>query len=271
MVLTKRTDSRENTVYVDVAVEGAVATVRMDRPPLNVLNLELLNSLRKVAEEIAGRLDIKAVVLYGGPKAFSAGADIHELEQLADEDAREHAKAMQDAVMSVAHIPVPVIAAIRGAAVGGGCELALAADFRVCADNSVIGLPEILLGVIPTGGGTQRLTAVVGLPRAKEIVYSGRALAAAEAGQIGLADLVVPDGEVLTEAKSWAARYAGSSATGLRAAKAALEYGQDDGLAVELENFVESFNAPDRKIGMRSFFEHGPGRAVFGKGTEGKS
>ncbi|WP_191244653.1 enoyl-CoA hydratase/isomerase family protein [Amycolatopsis deserti] len=258
----------EKTVYVDVEVEGAVATIRMDRPPLNVLNLELLNSLREAAEEIAARQEIKAVVLYGGPEVFSAGADIRELEQLTDEEAPEHAKAMQDAVMSVAHLPVPVIAAIRGAAVGGGCELALAADFRVCADSSVIGLPEILLGVIPTGGGTQRLTAVVGLPKAKEIVYSGRALDAEEAREIGLADRVVADGEVLAEAKRWAARYENSSATGLRAAKAALEYGQDDGLAVELENFVESFRAPDRTIGMRSFFEHGPGRAKFGTGTE---
>ncbi|UQS23763.1 enoyl-CoA hydratase/isomerase family protein [Amycolatopsis thermalba] len=260
-------------MYVDVEVEGAVATIRMDRPPLNVLNLELLNSLREAAEDIATQLQIKAVVLYGGSKVFSAGADIRELKQLTDEDAPEHAKAMQDAVMSVAHIPVPVIAAIRGAAVGGGCELALAADFRVCADSSVIGLPEILLGVIPTGGGTQRLTAVVGLPRAKEIVYSGRTLDAKEAREIGLADRVVPDDEVLTEAKRWAARYENSSATGLRAAKAALEHGQDDGLAVELENFVESFRAPDRTIGMRSFLEQGPGRARFGAGTEkaGKS
>ena len=265
--MTQRIDRRENTVYVDVEVEGAVATIRMDRPPLNVLNLELLNALRRAAEDIAAKPEIKAVVLYGGPEVFSAGADIRELEQVTDEGVPQHAKAMQEAVMAVAHIPVPVIAAIRGAAVGGGCELALAADFRVCADTSVIGLPEILLGVIPTGGGTQRLTAVVGLPRAKEIVYSGRALDAKETREIGLADAVVPDGEVLAEAQRWAARFENSSATGLRAAKAALEYGQDNGLAAELANFVECFRAPDRAIGMRSFFEHGPGQARFGTGT----
>ncbi|MDQ0376063.1 enoyl-CoA hydratase/isomerase family protein [Amycolatopsis thermophila] len=254
-------------MHVEVEWEGAMATIRMDRPPLNVLNLELLNSLRAAAEDVATRPEIKAVVLYGGPAVFSAGADIRELEQLTDEDVPQHARAMQDAVMSVVHIPVPVIAAIRGAAVGGGCELALAADFRVCAEGSLIGLPEILLGVIPTGGGTQRLPALVGLPRAKEIVYSGRSLEAKEARDIGLVDVVTADGEVLAEARRWAARYEHSSATALRAAKAALEFGQDDGLGAELANFVESFRAPDRAIGMRSFLDHGPGRARFGTGS----
>lgn len=243
--------------------EDRVATIRLHRPPLNILNLELLTALRAAAKQLSSSPDIKAVVLYGGSAVFSAGADIRELVELTSATVPAHARAMQEAVSSVARIPVPVIAAVCGPAVGGGCELALAADFRVCADDSSIGLPEVLLGVIPTGGGTQRLTSAVGLPRAKELIYSGRTLDAAEALEIGLVDRSVPAAEVLREAQQWAGRYRDSSTSALRAAKSAVDFGQEAGLEHELRNFIDCFNQPDRVLGMTSFLDQGPGRARF--------
>jgi enoyl-CoA hydratase/carnithine racemase len=168
---------------------------------------------------------------------------------------------------AVARIPKPVIAAITGFALGGGCELALCADLRVAADNAKLGQPEIKLGLIPGAGGTQRLARLVGPARAKELIFTGRTIGAQEALRIGLVDQVVPAAETYPTARALAAELAAGPAFALRAAKAAIDRGLetdlDTGLEIERQQFAGLFATEDRAIGMRSFIEEGPGKAVF--------
>jgi enoyl-CoA hydratase/carnithine racemase len=174
---------------------------------------------------------------------------------------------LQDAFTAVARIPKPVVAAITGYALGGGLELALCADFRVAGESARVGQPEILLGVIPGAGGTQRLPRLVGPARAKDIVYTGRFVTAPEALAIGLVDKVVPDAEVYQAAREMVNRYAGGPAVALRAAKQAIDEGLDvdldSGLEIERLNFAGLFATEDQRTGMRSFVENGPGKATF--------
>jgi short chain enoyl-CoA hydratase (EC 4.2.1.17) len=168
---------------------------------------------------------------------------------------------------ALAGLPRVTIAAITGYALGGGCELALACDFRVIASNAKLGQPEILLGIIPGGGGTQRLTRLVGVARAKELILTGRQVSAEEAERIGLADKVVPPEKVLEEAVSMAASYAKGALVAQGLAKKAIDEGSnislEDGLALERELFVQAFATQDARIGIESFKEHGPGQAEF--------
>ena len=174
---------------------------------------------------------------------------------------------MQSAVTAVARIPKPVVAAITGYALGGGCELALAADVRFAAEDAVLGQPEVLLGIIPGAGGTQRLTRLVGASRAKDLIYTGRFVKADEALAIGLVDRVVPTEQVYDEAVAWAAQFAGAASYALRAAKEAIDRGietdLETGLEIERPQFAGLFATADREIGMRSFIENGPGKAEF--------
>ncbi|MET9692579.1 enoyl-CoA hydratase/isomerase family protein [Streptomyces sp. NPDC006514] len=252
---------------VTLDIDEGVATLRLDRAPVNALDRAAQRALHRAAAEAATDPRVRAVVLYGGPAVFSAGADIKEMAAMTHADMHEHAVALQEAFSAVARIEKPVIAAINGAALGGGCELALTADFRVCADDSRLGLPEILLGVIPGAGGTQRLPRLVGLAAAKDMVYSGRALSAEEALRIGLVDEVVPAAEVLSAALRRARSYARGPAAALAAAKYAIDHGSaaglNEGLAVERERFAALFGTEDRELGMGSFVAHGPGRARF--------
>jgi enoyl-CoA hydratase/carnithine racemase len=174
---------------------------------------------------------------------------------------------LQGVFSQLEEIPKVVIAAINGFALGGGCELSLACDFRVMGDNGHIGQPEILLGIIPGAGGTQRLPRLVGPARAKDIIFSGKFLKAHEAQAIGLVDVVVPAEQVLPTTMEMAARYAKGPTVALRAAKIAINRGlQTDlqnGLLIERELFVNLFATEDQKIGMESFIEKGPGKAEF--------
>jgi enoyl-CoA hydratase/carnithine racemase len=174
---------------------------------------------------------------------------------------------LQSAFTSVARIPKPTIAAVTGFALGGGCELALCCDFRVCGDNARLGQPEILLGIIPGAGGTQRLPRLVGVARAKEIIYSGRFVPADEALRIGLADKVVAPDDVYDAAIGWAQQFVNGPAYALRAAKESIDHGLevdiDSGLAIERQQFTGLFATEDRTIGMTSFVENGPGKAKF--------
>jgi enoyl-CoA hydratase/carnithine racemase len=167
----------------------------------------------------------------------------------------------------VAGIPKPVVAAITGYALGGGLELALAADFRVAGESARFGQPEILLGIIPGAGGTQRLSRLVGPAKAKDLVFSGRMVKAAEAHAIGLADLVAPDDGVYEAARGLVQRYAAGPALALRAAKQAIDHGLDvdlaTGLEIERVQFAALFSTEDQKAGMKSFLENGPGKATF--------
>jgi len=197
----------------------------------------------------------------------AAGADVKEM---ADKDYAEMAlvsQAMHTSFTAVATIPKPVVAAVTGYALGGGLELALCADFRVCGESAKFGQPEILLGIIPGAGGTQRLPRLIGPSRAKDLVYTGRFVDAGEALQIGLVDQVVPDGDVYDAATRLAAQFRAGPAQALRAAKQAIDSGLgldlDAGLEVERLHFSALFGTEDQKLGMRSFVENGPGKARF--------
>jgi enoyl-CoA hydratase/carnithine racemase len=223
--------------------------------------------LREVAREAGARPDVRAVVLWGGEKVFAAGADIKEMQAMSYEDMVDRSGPLQEAFTAVARIPKPVVAAVTGYALGGGCELALCADIRIAAEDARLGQPEILLGLIPGAGGTQRLARLVGPSRAKDLIFTGRMVGAAEALSIGLVDQVVPAAEVHARALAWAGRLARGPAYALRAAKEAVDAGLeadlDSGLALERALFAGLFATADRETGMRSFIEQGPGKAEF--------
>ncbi|MFI1798505.1 enoyl-CoA hydratase/isomerase family protein [Streptomyces sp. NPDC020379] len=253
------------TVHLEAA-EG-VGTIRLDRPPMNALDIATQDQLRELAEEATHRADVRAVVLWGGEKVFAAGADIKEMQRMDHAAMVARSRGLQDAFTAVARIPKPVVAAVTGYALGGGCELALCADFRIAADNAKLGQPEILLGLIPGAGGTQRLARLVGPSRAKDLIFTGRQVKAPEALELGLVDRVVPAAEVYEQAHAWAAKLAAGPALALRAAKEAVDTGLetdiDTGLAIERNWFAGLFATEDREIGMRSFVEDGPGKAKF--------
>jgi enoyl-CoA hydratase/carnithine racemase len=253
-------------VRLEVDAERRVGTLRLDRPPMNALALQVWREIAEVAAEAADRDDVRALIVHGGSKVFAAGADIKEFPDWGYHDVREVGAVLQRSLDTLARIPMPTIAAINGYALGGGCELAMACDFRFIADNTKLGQPEILLGIIPGAGGTQRLPRLVGLSRAKELVFSGRMVDASEALRIGLADAVFPADDVYTEAVAAAARYA-AGPYALALAKRAIEDGSeqplDQALRLEASLFAECFATDDAKTGIASFIEHGPGKADF--------
>jgi enoyl-CoA hydratase/carnithine racemase len=242
-----------------------VALVTLDRPPMNALSIALFEQLADTARDLASDADLKAVVVTGGGRAFAAGADISEFGDQAA--ARTVSATFRAAFDAVAAIPRPVIAAINGFALGGGLELGLACDLRVAGKSARLGQPEILLGIIPGGGGTQRLPRLVGPARAKELIWSGRWARADEARAIGLVDRVVDDGEVLDQALEWAAELAVGAVVAMGLAKRAIDAGLDGplaaGLDIEAEAFVDVFATEDAATGVRSFLEHGPSKATF--------
>ncbi|KPM57281.1 enoyl-CoA hydratase [Frankia sp. CcI49] len=252
---------------VRLEVADGVGTIRLDRPPMNALSAALTADLRVAVQEATERRDIRAVVLYGGEKVFAAGADIKEMAGLDVAGIASWVRDLTGVFELIARIPKPVIAAVTGYALGGGLELALCADFRVFADNAKVGLPEITLGVIPGAGGTQRLPRLVGPARAKDLVFSGRQVRAAEAEAIGLADRVVPADEVYAEALRLAGRYVAGPALALAAAKQAIDDGSElalsEALRLESALFVGLFGTEDRRLGMDSFIANGPGKADF--------
>jgi enoyl-CoA hydratase/carnithine racemase len=243
---------------------GGVVVVRLNRPPLNPLSGALLTELTDVARSLAADPELHAVVIAGSEKALAAGADI---EELGTEDARVVSARFRAAFDAVAAIPRPVIAAIRGFALGGGLELALACDLRVAATTARLGQPEIQLGIIPGAGGTQRLPRLVGPARAKELIWSGRHVRSDEALAIGLVDRIAEPDVVEDDAVEWATSFASGAVAAMGLAKRALDAGIDrtlaEGLDLETEAFVEVFTTDDAAIGVRSFLEHGPGKATF--------
>lgn len=253
--------------FVTVQTDQAVATIRLERPPMNALNAQVQDEIAAAAAQVTADQEVRAVILYGGGKVFAAGADIKEMADASYSRMAADTRRLQDAFTAVAKIPKPVVAAITGYALGGGLELALCADFRVAGESARVGQPEILLGVIPGAGGTQRLPRLVGPARAKDIVFTGRFVGAAEALAIGLVEQVVPDADVYQAARELVARYAGGPAIALRAAKQAIDEGLevdlDTGLEIERLNFAGLFATEDQQTGMRSFIENGPGKATF--------
>jgi len=248
--------------FVSVEVADRVATVLLQRPPMNALCLQMQREIKGAAEELSGRADVGAVVIYGGPKVFAAGADIKEMSGMSYQDMLRASVGLQDAFSAVARIPQPTIAAVTGYALGGGCELALCCDLRIAADDAKLGQPEILLGVIPGAGGTQRLPRLVGISRAKEMVFTGRQVDADEALSIGLVNRVVPSADVHAAAVDLAVRLARGPALALRAAKEAIDRGVETdlstGLDIERVRFAALFATDDQKLGMAAFVEKRP-------------
>jgi enoyl-CoA hydratase len=255
------------TEFVTLEVDGGIGTLRLDRPPMNALNVQVQEEIRAAAQEAASRPDVRAVVIYGGPKVFAAGADIKEMATMSYTDMVDRSVGLSSAFTAVAKIPKPVVAAVTGYALGGGCELALCADYRIAADSAKLGQPEILLGIIPGAGGTQRLSRLVGPSKAKDLVFTGRFVGAEEALRLGLIDQVVAPEEVYDAARAWAGQFANGPAYALRAAKEAIDAGLsvdlETGLAIERQQFAALFATEDRGIGMQSFVDNGPGKAQF--------
>jgi enoyl-CoA hydratase/carnithine racemase len=253
--------------FVTLSVEDGVGTIRLDRPKMNAIDEQLHTEVRAAALEAGERADVRAVVIYGGERVFAAGADIKAMSQLDGATMTAWGRELTESFTTVARIPKPVIAAITGYALGGGYELALCADFRVMGASAKVGQPEILLGVIPGAGGTQRLARLVGPAKAKDLVFTGRHVGAEEALETGLADAVVPDAEVYDTAVAMARKFAAGPPLALAAAKRAVDEGLelpiDQGLELESRLFAGLFDTEDQAAGMRSFLENGPGRATF--------
>jgi enoyl-CoA hydratase/carnithine racemase len=253
--------------FVRLEVEDGVGTIRIDRPKMNALDVQVQEEIRSAALEATDRDDVRAVVVYGGERVFAAGADIKEMADMSYADMVKRSGALQSAFTAVARIPKPVVAAVTGYALGGGCELALCADIRIAADNATLGQPEILLGIIPGAGGTQRLTRLVGPSKAKDLIFTGRFVKAEEALAIGLVDRLVPADQVYAEAVAWARQFSKAAALAVRAAKESVDRGLEvdleTGLEIERQQFAALFATEDRTIGMQSFQENGPGKAEF--------
>jgi len=245
--------------HVRLEISDGIGTIRLDRPPMNAFNAALQEELREVATEAAHHDGVRAVVVYGGEKAFAAGADIKEMAKMSYVDMSARAPAISSAFDAVARIPKPVVAAITGYALGGGCELALACDWRVAAEDAKVGQPEILLGIIPGAAGTQRLPRLIGPARAKDLIFSGRHVEAGEALAIGLVDKVVPAGEVYSAAVELVRPYVAGPTHALRAAKLAIDGGLDldlaSGRAWETQLFAALFATQDAREGMSAFVE----------------
>jgi enoyl-CoA hydratase/carnithine racemase len=253
--------------FVRLEVESGVGTIRLDRPPMNAFSRQVQEELKAAAEEATRRADVRAVVVYGGEKVFAAGADIKEMTAMSYSDVAPVARRLSACFGAISEIPKPTVAAVTGYALGGGMEVALGCDRRVCGDNAKLGQPEILLGIIPGGGGTQRMARLIGPSRAKDLIFTGRMVGAEEALAIGLVDQVVPADEVYSAARSWAEQFVDGPAVALAAAKKAIDGGLDvdlrSGLDLEAELFAALFATEDRKAGMTSFVEKGPGKATF--------
>lgn len=243
--------------FVRLEVDDGVGTIRLDRPPMNAIDEDLTRDLLAASLEAGRRNDVRAVVVYGGDKVFAAGADIKMMSSMGPAEVRPMIQGLQETFNAVEDIPKVTIAAITGYALGGGCELAMCADFRVAAADAKLGQPEITLGIIPGAGGTQRLPRLVGVARAKDLIYSGRMVDADEAKAIGLVGEIAEDS--YERAREIAGRYAGGPTVALRAAKVSITWGgRTDlrtGLSLERETFSDLFATEDQTEGMTAFLE----------------
>lgn len=253
-------------VRLEIDTQRRVGTIRMDRPPMNAISDQVWREIGECAQEAADHADVGAVVVWGGPKVFAAGADIKQFPEIDYQAMKVTGSVLQRSMDVLARLPMVTIAVVNGYALGGGCEVALACDFRFAADNAKLGQPEVLLGLTPGAGGTQRLPRLVGLSRAKELLFSGRMVDMVEAERIGLVDEVHPADDVYDKAVEAATRYA-AGPFALRLIKQAVEEGTelpiDQGLRLEQSLFAEAFGTDDGRNGIASFLANGPGKAEF--------
>ncbi|MCD9154965.1 enoyl-CoA hydratase/isomerase family protein [Aeromicrobium duanguangcaii] len=253
--------------FVRLEVTDGVGTIRLDRPKMNALDAQVQTELLEAAREADRRDDVAAVVVWGGERVFAAGADVKEMADMGYPEMFRHAHLLQEFTRAIAAIGKPTVSAITGFALGGGLELALATDLRFCADNAKLGQPEILLGIIPGAGGTQRLARLIGPAKAKDLIYTGRFVAADEALALGLVDEVLPADQVHDRAIAWASQFVGGPAIALRTAKDVIDKGLEvdlqTGLEIERAGFTGLFATQDQTDGMASFVANGPGKATF--------
>ena len=246
---------------IQVAQEDRVALVTVDRPErLNALNTQSLQELLATFERLASDSSVRAIIVTGaGDRAFIAGADIAEMKDKSPSEALTFARLGQAVCSAIEAAPQPVIAAINGYALGGGCEIALACDIRLASETAVLGQPEVALGVPPGWGGTQRLPRVIGPGLARELIYTGRRVRAEEALRIGLVNAVYPPAELLERARALAAEIARNAPLAVRLSKEAIRRGLDvdlaAGLALEAQAFALAFSTADQREGMSAFLE----------------
>lgn len=248
-----------------VEIEEGIATLTLNRPEvLNALNDRVFNELAEATSKLAADPSVRVVIITGGEKVFAAGADIGQMVTATAVDVTTGDKPSHRAFHLIETMPKPVIAAIAGYALGGGCELTLVADIRIAAENAQFGLPEIKLGILPGAGGTQRLPRLIGEGRAKELIFSGDFIKADEALRIGLVNKVVPTDQLFEEAKKMAKRFVDRGAVALRLAKSAVNEGLrmdlEAGLQYEHKCFSLLFATEDQKEGMRAFLEKRPAK-----------
>jgi len=248
------------TIKYSVDDDG-IALVVLSRPEaLNALNLEMFSELESLFDELKENSQVRVVILTGeGDKAFAAGTDINMMKGLQISEVAERGLLVNRAQGKIENFPYPVIAAINGVALGGGCEVAMACDIRIASTKAKFGQPEINLGIIPGGGGTQRLTCLIGISRAKELVFSGDIISAQRAYEMGLVNKVTAPEELMAEAKKLAAKIASKSLATLSLCKQAVNYGYSEdlkqGLAFEMKCFADCFRTEDQVEGMQAFVE----------------
>lgn len=239
-------------------INDGLAVVSINNPPLNALTEIVMSELDQIITDLSNNSSLQVVILTGaGEKAFVAGADIKQFIDIDKESGRELVRRGQKILNKLSALKQPVIAAVHGFALGGGCELALACDIRVASENAVFGVPEVSLGVIPGYGGTQRLSRLIGAGQAMKMIFVGDPLNAAEAYRIGLVDKVVPTGEVLNEAKAMAKKIMSRGPLAVQAAKRSiydgLKVSMEEGMLLEADRFSELCNTHDQKEGANAF------------------
>ena len=241
--------------------KGLIAVATINRPKaLNALNSEVLTDLDELVSTVKADADIRALVITGsGEKAFVAGADIGEMSTLTKEGGEAFGKHGNNVFRAIETLPIPTIAAVNGFALGGGCELSMACDIRICADTAVFGQPETGLGITPGFGGTQRLARIVGTGKAKEMIYGARNIKAEEAYRIGLVNNVYPAEELMPAAKKLASTIARNAPIAVRNCKRAINEGiqvdMDQAIVIEEKLFGSCFETCDQKEGMNAFLE----------------
>lgn len=243
-----------------VEIEEGIATITLNRPEvLNALNSQVFNEISDAAKNLGEDESVRAVIITGGEKVFAAGADIKQMASLNAVDIVKGVRPSKITMNLLENMSKPVIAAIAGYALGGGCELTLAADVRIAADNAQFGLPEIKLGILPGGGGTQRLPRLIGAGKAKELIFSGDIISADEALRIGLVNKVVPADQLIPEARKMAKKFISKGAVALQLAKSCINEGLqvdlETGLQYEHKCFSLLFATIDQKEGMKAFLE----------------
>lgn len=246
--------------FVTYEQDGFVGVVTINRPKaLNALNSQVLEELEETFKNI-NLDDTRAVILTGaGEKSFVAGADIGEMSSLSKAEGEAFGKKGNDIFRMIETFPIPVIAAVNGFALGGGCEISMSCDIRICSDNAIFGQPEVGLGITPGFGGTQRLARIVGVGMAKQLIYTARNIKAEQAKEIGLVNAVYPQEELMEQAKKLAANIAANAPIAVRNCKKAINDGldanMDDAIVIEEKLFGDCFETEDQKAAMANFLE----------------